>query len=207
MNVNSTLFLEETVATVDKIIVSGKIFAEILEKIETGVKTKREVVEFRQEIDAQGVLPGDSAEANLVIVSTLPNAEKTETGIAGTLAFNLSVNAYAYRQEMITLVEDLFSTKNVLNTAYKFAETTEYISCENFEKTIETEVDVLDLFAFDELNDVFCTNYVVDTVTFDSGKAQIQGNLKFNVYFLLENEIHSKNIEVPVCFEEEIVVQ
>ncbi len=155
LNVVSQVVLNEVSCTVDKVILEGKILAEVEYLSENELFSLNKDFDFRQEIATQGVVPNNFAnakcEVKTVTISPVVNDEKTTLGFA----FEIMANICAYEEESVDVCADIFSLKNELNVVYDYVDQKSFVSSSCYTDSVLSQTDISKIQDFEDISSVY----------------------------------------------------
>lgn len=169
--------VNEVTCLVDKIAVSGKVFAEIISKDESGVTMLTREFEFKQEIEASGTLPNMVANANVVAQNITVTPEETDGKTNFVCAVDVHAFASVYDENETEFVTDMFSLKNEIQTTYTYLELAPYAGDKTYDDTILMVSDVSTLEDFDDVIGVFEPKFTCESAEKVNGKYVISGEV------------------------------
>ena len=156
LNIDSQAILNSVVASVDKIIIEGKVKVNALYKDDDGLGETSKDFEFRQEIAAKNVLPGMVVEANLKMLNTSITEQVKDEKTKLVFVVDLDAKVLAFENTAIETFDDLFSLKNEIVPVYDFAEFEENDGFDFDSDTVLTQTDISNKSDFDDIVGVFC---------------------------------------------------
>ena len=147
--------LSSVTASVDKVLVEGKLITEIVANGENGIERIAREIEFSQEIAVMGVVPTMTADARVSVKNTNLNIEKT--GDKCVLAYNIEVGAvvYVYDETTYEFADDMFSLESEIKTTYGYLTTRTFDESKNMSGTFATVVDISNIENLDDVVGVF----------------------------------------------------
>ena len=150
----------EASPAVDKVVLEGKLFAEVMLLEENTIKNVLKEFEFRQEMALEGTIPSmnSSVETEIVNITVTPENKDNKT----TLVFAVDVyaKAHTYDETSVEVVADMFSLESQIQTTY------DYARLKNYSKTIfatESVSSLTEISHIAELEDI-CTVSGADIV-------------------------------------------
>ena len=118
----------ESVSAVDKVVVSGKILAEVIYTDGEVVQELLKELEFKQEIEAESVLPNMLVDTNLEIKNITVTPEDKENKINIIYAIDVFAKSYVYDETTYEVAADMFSLENEIQNTYDYLELNNYSS-------------------------------------------------------------------------------
>ena len=155
LNINSNAVLNSAVASVDKIILDGRVKINALYKDEEGVGEIVKEFEFKQEVAMKSALPGMVLETNLKMLNTAISEQVRDEKTRLAFVIDLSAKSFLFENVAIETYDDLFSLKNEIVPTYDFVEFEENDGVEFENDTVLTQTDVSGRSDFDDIVGVF----------------------------------------------------
>lgn len=191
---NASVIALDVSASVDKIVVEGKILAGVTYSGSESVGFYQKEFEFKQEIEASGVNPNMTARADLEVkgITVTPEEKQEKTNLV--FAIDVYAKVYAYEETTYDVITDIFSLKNILST------TTDYVESKNYAETkIEFEnvlsaTDVSDIENLDDILGVFDPYYHVTSVEENETSVIVKGKIVAYALYRANNDIFKLQI-------------
>ncbi len=162
----------EASAGVDKIIVSGKLLVEtIYDDGELSVITKD--FEFKQEIEAQGVVPNMFVDALLNVnnVTVTPEDRENKTNIVYVL--DAFAKGYVFEDYEYEIATDMFALDSEIQNTFEFLEFRNFSSENATSDIFISQTDVSKIENFDDIIGVFDAKTKLNEVILTNDKAVI----------------------------------
>ena len=201
LNVNATSSLLSAVCLVDKVVVEGKVIAEIVYKDSDSISTIQKEFEYKQEIAANGTLPNMKAYAFVTVKNATITPEEKEDKTNLVCAFDVFAKCYVYDESVIEVVDDLFSLSHEVNLVEGFIETKNFKRMSQGFDTILSSTNVADIENFDDVQTVFDPKFVVKQVTEEDGKAVVDGEIIAKALYTAGSENCVLEIKTDTKFE------
>lgn len=189
--------ISEVSCLVDKVVVEGKVLAEIIFKDAENISSSQREFEFKQEFACGGTLPSNVADVKVLVKNATVTPEASEDKTTFVCVFDLFAKAYVYEENSYETVTDLFSLKNELQTTYSYIEMKNYVGAKNFNDSIMEVSDVSSLENFDDIIGVFEPKFDLESTELDGDKYLVAGKISSLVlYKSTEGEVSSYNLDV-----------
>lgn len=206
----SNVIVKNIEADTNCVVLTGEINSNILyinenDKFESGYISDS----FKQEIEALGVAKDSIIEGRAFIKQEkiVTEIAEEEKGCKIIVKNPVSADICVYNTETMTIVKDLYSTKNEINVTTESFQMTKAINCETIERKIdgaivlENDKPRIDKIMFFGGNNVMITNnYIQD------GQLTLEGIAKTNVVYLNddENSWNSVQLEIPFVINDKV---
>ncbi len=152
---NSKVLLSEVSCTVDKVVVEGRIVAEILLKTEKEIFVINREFEFKQEISADGVIPSmiSTCKLELKNVSFVPEVKDEKNRIVSN--FEVFAKCFVYEECENSLITDIFSLENELDIVYDYIEAQSFAKNASYFDSGLSQTNIADILDFDDIIGVY----------------------------------------------------
>ncbi len=158
LQADSKVVILDASCTLDKVVLEGKILADVFEfDGENYGKVSREF-EFKQEVLAEGAVPNMLADAEAVIKNITVTPEEDEGKTRLSFAFEIGVKAYVYEETTYELAVDMFSLSSEITTKNTYIEAKNYHSSSNISDDITLAADVSNIENLDDVVGVYGVN-------------------------------------------------
>lgn len=199
---NSKVVVEEVIASVDKLIVSGKVVADVLYKRDDAVETLSKEFDFSQEIAGNGVVPNMMADALVCVKNVNISTETRTEKCVFVYSIELGTKVYVYEDSTFELVDDMFSLSNELATTYSYLEAKNFKGFKTTENTFSSNVDISAVEGLDDIVCVYETGSKIVEVKEQENKVVVFA--RQNVCVLYKTETGIESLEEDVDFEFDI---
>ena len=201
LNVVSQVILNEVSCTVDKIVLDGKILAEVEYLSDNELVSLNKDFDFRQEIAAQGVVPNNFASAKCdvkaVTISPVENDDKTTLGFG----FEVMANVCAYEEENLEICADLFSLKNELNIAYDYVDQKGFASSAFYSDSVLSQTDISEVQDFEDIVSVFNPKAKVVDVQNLGNKAVVVAEVTASAIYKTKDSYNVIDVKAEIKYE------
>lgn len=207
------VFLKSVESGVNFVSVNGEVVTRILylnenDKFENGYVYDT----FKEEVELEGVTRDSYVEGECVVKQeqVITEIVTDERGDKLTIKVPITVNVFAYGQERLQVIKDLYSTKNGVNTTTQSFEMAKSNPLDVVEGKIEGSLTLeedkprVDKILFFGGNGVTVTNnYITD------GEIFVEGIARTNVVYLNDedNGWYSVQLDVPFTISEKTDIQ
>ena len=155
LNIDSNVVLNSAIASVDKVVLDGRVKVNALYKDGDGLGEIVKEFEFKQEIAMKNSLPGMEVEALLKMLNTSITEQVKDDKTKLVFVTDLSAKAFLFENAKVETYDDMFSLKNELSLVYDFAEFEESDGVDFDSDTVLTQTDISGLSDFDDIVGVF----------------------------------------------------
>jgi len=202
LKVNSSAVIDDVLCSVDKIVVEGRVFAEILYEDEQGLNQMSKQVDFKQEIQSQNATPNMKAVAyvNMKTANVLLDESQNKSVISYN--FELDIKGYIYEDVSYNIANDLFMLNNNVNITYGYLETKKCLEMVEQSESVLSQTDITQIEDFDDLIGVFEPKIQLVKIDNQSEKSEICA--KLNAYSLYKNKdgiVERLDISSDIKFE------
>lgn len=201
LNATASVFVEETVASVDKVIVSGKVIADVVYKRDELVETISKEFDFSQEIAGMGIVPNMMADTAICVKNLNVTAETRTEKCVFVYAIELSAKTYIYEDSNYELVDDMFSLSHELATTYSYLESKNFSGVKTTENTFSSNVDISSVEGLDDIVCVYPTGTKIVDMVMQGGKYVVFAKQNVCVVYKTETGIESLDEVVDFDFE------
>lgn len=203
LNIDSQAILNSVVASVDKVIIEGRVKVNALYKDDDSVGEISKEFEFKQEIAMKNSLPGMVVEANLKMINTSITEQVKDEKARLVFVIDLSANAMMFENTAIETFDDLFSLKNELVPVYDFAEFEE-TDGESFDNdTVLTQTDISGRSDFDDIVGVFAPKVRVLEFQDKGEKVLVISQIEALAIYKTQNSLEKIDLKYEIKFETE----
>ncbi len=174
LNTFASVKVKNVTAGIDQVTVEGEAIVKVLYLTEDGSNVLNKIIEFKQEVPAMGAMPSEEAEAKVYVTSAscaLEIGEKCNF----VLAINLGASVSSYKTENLSVVDDLFSVTNNIETTYDCVNYSEYGQMVFFADSVNLSVTTDNTVA-----------QVIDTI---NPKVEISKQIIENNYLIAEGVV------------------
>ena len=179
----------ETSCLVDKVVVEGKVLVNLVCLEGEVVTPLSKEIEFKQEIAVAGTLPNMKTECQVLVknVTVTPEENNEKTNLV--FVFDLGARCDVFDEATYSVVTDMFSLKNELQTTYSYLETNNFAGQKNFSDTVMQISDVSSLENFDDIVGVFEPKFIFSSVEKVGEKFFVLGKIESLVIFKSTDDI------------------
>ena len=203
LNIDSNAILNSAVASVDKIVLDGRVKVNALYKDEDGIAELVKEFEFKQEVAMAGVLPGMNLDVCLKMLNTSITEQARDDKNRLVFVIDLNAKSLVFENTAIETYDDLFSLKNEIAPTYDFAEFEESDG-ETFElDTVLTQTDISSRLDFDDLVGVFEPKIRVVDIQDKGEKILISAEIKAIAIYKTQNSLEKIDLLYETNFEAE----
>ena len=198
-NVDS--IIEKSYAGVDNVTIEGKLFVTLLISENNEIKTVKNVIDFKKEIECINATPGNIVTANVLVTDCSAGVRKNDNGNM-TVVIDAEIGGFVvvYTEDSIEVVKDCFSAINDTNVNI---ESVNY----NFVNNVKYENVNMDLsVTLDEKDDnkeiilVESNNVTLVDVSFVENECEVEGVIHLSVLFS-NNDNRMEKYEKDVPFK------
>ena len=193
LNSDACVVTSDVSVLVDKIVLEGKLIANVVYSDESGVANLSKEYEFKQEIAAAGALPNNTADTFVMVKNVTVTPEETDGKTNFVFVFDLFAKGYVYDENSYEAVTDMFSLSNELSTSYSYLEMKNFAGQKNYTDTVLLSTDVTALENFDDIVGVFEPKFVPQSVEKQGGKYIVSGHVNSLVIYKSSSEVCSYN--------------
>ncbi len=165
----------QATCTLDKIIVEGKVLAEVFENDGESFGLVSKEFEFKQEVLAEGTVPSMLASADIAVKNITITPEENEEKTNISYSFDLYVQASAFEESTYEVVTDMFSLGNEITTTNDFIEAKNYHSQVVMSDTVMLTADVSNIENFDDVVGVYGGTFTLTSAEDAGEKVKISG--------------------------------
>ncbi len=203
LNINSTAILNSAVASVDKIILEGRVKVNAMYSDETGLGEIVKEFEFKQETAMKNALPGMVVNSNLKMLNTAITEQVRDDKNRLAFVIDLSAKSYLFEIQEIATFDDLFSLKNEISPVYDYAEFEAFDGVQFDNDTVLTQTDISGKIDFDDIVGVY--NPVVSVVEFEDlgEKVSVLAEIKALAVYKTEKSLEKIDLSYETRFETE----
>lgn len=191
LHVTASVLLGEVSVLVDKVVLEGKVLANVVYSDETGVSNLSKEYEFKQEISANGALPSNNCDAFISVKNVTVTPEETDGKTNFVFVFDLFSKSFVYDENTYEIATDLFSLSNELSTSYSYLEMKNFAGFKNYSDTVLLSADVTSLENFDDIVGVFEPKFVPESIEKQNGKYILSGKVNMLAIYKSESDVHS----------------
>ena len=183
----------EASAGVDKIIISGKFLVETIYD-DGDISQMNKDFEFKQEIEAQGVVPNMFVDVllNISNVSVTPEEKENKTNIVYVI--NACAKAYVFEDYEYEIATDMFALDSEIQNTFEFLEFKNFSSENAASDIFISQTDVSSIENFDDIIGVFDAKTKLNEVTLTNDKAIVDFNV--SAFALYKSGENIKRLEV-----------
>lgn len=197
LQTNASIIPNEITCLVDKVVIDGKLTAEIIYRDEEGVGSINKEFEFKQEIAADGVVPNMlvncHAEVRNVTVTPEENEEKTNL----VFAFDIFAKGYIFEENSYESITDMFSLKNEIQTTYDYIEAKNYDNTVRGNDSVLSSTNVSEIENFDDIVGVISPKFQVLSLSEENEKVTVLGEVSATALY----KSGESTFELPVLTE------
>jgi len=201
LKTNAEAIIDETSSSVDKIVLDGRILAEIIYLEGENVSSFQKQFDFRQEIAAENVIPNMKASAFASVKNA--NVSFDDAGEKCMLSYNFDLTAkcYALEENTYEIAKDMFMLSNEIAVVYDYVESKNGQEIAMQTESFMTQTDITEIIDFEDIIGVFEPAVRVIKIENQGDKAEIMA--KFNAYALYKDSqgISRLDIEKELVFE------
>ncbi len=204
----SEVISTECVASVDKVVVEGKIQTETIYYDGETVGTIVKEFEFKQEVSANAVLPNMSAEAIVIVKNTTVTDEVKQDKTNLVYALDVYAKIYVYDENNYEIATDMFSLDSEIQNTYDYLEVKNYVEPKKISDVVMSSTIVSNIPDFDDIIGVYMPKVTIKEIVEQDAKSIILAEVSaFALYKSGENikrldVIHETKFEVQKEAEE-----
>lgn len=192
---SANVLVSETICTVDKLVVNGKVQLEILVKNEElSVYTINKIFEFKQEIQAENAVPNLNAMARCKLKSVTITPEENNEKTMVVCAIEVFAKGYIFEDVGVSVIEDVFSLTKTLDTTYDYIETENFVSLSEITDTFLSQTDISMISDFDDLICVHSPNVQVESIDELEDKYVVSANISASA--LYKTTVATENLKI-----------
>ncbi len=197
LNIDAKAILSSVVASVDKLVLDGRVKVNALYKDEDSIGELVKEFEFKQEIAVSGALPGMTCEVDLKMINTAITEQVRDEKSRLAFVIDLSAKAYLFENTAIESYDDLFSLKNEIAPVYDYAEFEEGDGEEFDMDTVLTQTDISVRGDFDDIVGVFAPSVEILEVEDKGEKVFVIAKLKALAIYKTQTSLE----KIDLCYE------
>lgn len=201
LSANAKVLTYETSASVDKVVISGKLLVETIydDGEETGLLTKE--FEFKQEIEAVGSVPNMFAETLLKInnVTVTPEEKDDKTNIVYVI--DAYAKSYVYEDFEYQVASDMFALDSEIENTYDFLEFKNYSSSNVSAEVFISSTDVSNIENFDDIVGVFEPKTEIKEISALENKSVVEFEITAFALYKSGEMIKRLEVKSPSKFE------
>ena len=201
ISTTASVVLSSVSCSVDKIIIEGTVLSNIVYKDAESVGHYFREFEFKQEVQANGILPNMTASAILKVKNATVTPEENDGRTNLVYAFDVFVKGLIYEDYSYEFIEDMFSLSNNIKTTYDYIEAKTYSNFKTYTDTVMLSEDISKLENFDDVLTVYNSKFDFEKVEEGEEKAYIVGNIVSKTLYKTENDVFEIQTNLPVRFE------
>lgn len=199
---NATVNTLNVIAGIDTVTVEGTACVSGAYTMDGKVYEYNKDVDFKREIAALSTLPTCLADAdvNLDMVTMTASVNETDEKSNITVSVEMSANVTVYAKEMISLVQDAFSTQNEVENSYECVTANLFNGTTYHKETLNLSAPVMEDAV--ELVYVLKTEAEVTDKTLTENGTMLSGAVNVEYAYKTENgEINFAKTFAPMVFE------
>lgn len=201
LSANAKVLTYETSASVDKVVISGKLLVETIydDGEETGLLTKE--FEFKQEIEAVGSVPNMFAETLLKInnITVTPEEKDDKTNIVYVI--DAYAKSYVYEDFEYQVASDMFALDSEIENTYDFLEFKNYSSSNVSAEVFISSTDVSNIENFDDIVGVFEPKAEIKEISALENKSVVEFEITAFALYKSGEMIKRLEVKSPAKFE------
>ena len=201
LNIDANAILNSAIASVDKVVLDGRVKVNALYKDEDSIGELVKEFEFKQEIAVSGALPGMNTEVDLKMINTAITEQVREEKNHLAFVIDLSAKAYLFENTAIETFDDLFSLKNEIMPVYDYAEFEENDGEEFDTDTVLTQTDVSSRGDFDDIVGVFEPSVEILDFEDKGDKVFVVAKIKALAIYKTQNSLEKIDLGYETRFE------
>lgn len=201
LKTNAKAVVDEVVSSVDKVVVEGRIFIEMIYQENEKISSVFRQIEFKQEIKAENAEPNMKTIAFIQIKNAVVSFE--ENGDKYVLTHNIDMfsKCYVYENYNYEIATDLFMLNNEISTTYDFIESKNYHETIEQSESVLSQTDITDIVDFDDIIGVFEPNIYIEKIYNHDGKSEISAKVTAYALYSSQDDIKRLEISEDVKFE------
>lgn len=195
--------VSSAVCSADKVIVEGKVIAEIVCKDADGLTQMQKEFDFKQEIETSNTLPNMQALACLAVKNATISPEVKDDKTFIVCSFDVFAKCYVYDEGTIDLVSDMFSLSHELKLSEAVVDAKNYKRFTSGANTVSAVTPVADIENFDDVETVYGINFKQTEIKDLGTRAVIYGNISANAVYFAGGEQFVLNVSTEAQIEVE----
>ncbi len=173
LKVNSQAVIDDVKASVDKVVVEGRVLSEILYAENNQLCQTFKQVDFKQEILAEKCTPDMTATAVAEVRNWAASVEDgTEKSILSQ-NFEVFVKVYVFEQQSISVASDLFALTNDLNMVFDTVSADSNLEMVEASESVLSQTDIVSIEDFDDMLGVYEPKICLKNIENMGDKAEI----------------------------------
>ena len=188
-------------SSVDKIVVEGKVVTEVIYTADGNIGETSREIEFKQEIQANGVLPNMTARADLAIMNINVTAEEKDNKTNLVYAIDVYAKVFAYEEAVSEIVTDMFSLTNEIQTKTGFIESQDFAERKLCNENLTISTNIFEIENLDDISGVFEPYYEVVSVEQFDEHVKVNGIIHALALYRSNDDIEKFEITEPASFE------
>lgn len=205
LKVNSSAVIDDVLCSVDKIVVEGRVFAEVLYVDEQGLNQISKQVDFKQEIQSHNTTPNMKAIAYVNMKTANISIDYTQDKSVISYNFDLAVKGYVFEEVSYNIANDLFMLNSNVNITYGYLETKKCLEMIEQSESILSQTDITQIEDFDDLIGVFEPK--IELVRIDNLCEKSEICAKLNAYALYKSKEGIERLDVSSDIKFEMINQ
>lgn len=201
LNIQATSNLTNVSATIDKIIIEGKIKLHALYDDENGLGEISREFEFKQEIACKNAMPDMHGEAVLDLTNATITEQEQEDKNRFAFVFDLKAKAYLFENQSVETYDDIFSLSKEIVPVYDVIELESFDGNQFETDAVLVQTDVSVYSDFDDLIGVYDPKVSVVSIEDNGEHATIYAEVSALAVYKTTNSINSFNLSHKTKFE------
>lgn len=187
--------------SVDKIVIDGKFLVETIYKDLDGTGLVSKVIEFKQEIEANGALPSMISDAIVSVRNVTVTSEEKQEKTNMVYTLDVVAKGYVYERDSYDIAADMFSLDSEIKNTYDYLEFKNYSSTRESSDMIISVTDVSQVENFDDIIGVYEPKVQIGQVNDVENKTYVEATISAYALYKSGEEIKRHDFSYPVKFE------
>lgn len=155
LKTNAQVVIDEAVCSVDKVVIDGRVLAEVVYKDGEGVSSVQKQIEFKQEIAAENVSPNMKVSAFSNVKSAVCTLQQTENKNYLSYSIEITAKCYVFEEKTLSVARDMFMLTNETKVVYDCIETKDAFEVIPQTESFVSQTNITDIADFDDIIGVF----------------------------------------------------
>ncbi len=201
LKTNAEAIIDEASSSVDKIVLDGRILAEVIYSEGENISSFQKQFDFRQEIAAENVVPNMKACAFASVKNAGVSFDDTGEKCILSYNFDLVAKCYVLEENTYEIAKDMFMLSNEIAVTYDYVESKNAQEIVSQTESFMTQTDITEVADFDDIIGVFEPSVRLINIENKGDKAEIRA--KLNAYALYKDAqgISRLDIKKELTFE------
>jgi len=203
LDTTSSVVVGSVIASVDKVIIDGKVKVQTLYLDDLGLGELTKEFEFKQEIATKNTMPGMSAEAMVRVVNVSVTEQPKEDKNSIAFVIDFCAKVYTFESKMVDTFDDVFSLSREISPVYDYVNFEMDDGVEFETDTVLTQTDISVNGDFDDLIGVIQPKINVEQIDDVGEKVVTYATIKAVAIYKTTDGISKLDLKYETRFEAE----